>query len=310
MQHSVKIALIQASPVVNDLSKSLQLLENLLSESADKGAQLVVFGETWLCGYPAWLDHCPGIGIWDAPATKEAFEIMHANSLDIESAEFRMLSEIISKSGQYVVLGANEKCSKHAAHGTLYNSIFMFGPDGTLLNHHRKLMPTFTEKLLYGLGDGAGLKSIDTSFGKLSASICWEHWMPHVRQALHNSGEHIHIALWPDMHERHELASRHYAFEGRCFVVAMGQIQHAGSFPKGLDKPRHLENPKTQVLKGGSCVIGPDGRFILEPVYGSEEIIYTELEPASVIKERMTLDVSGHYNRTDIFEFKVHDTRK
>lgn len=308
----VKVALVQVSPVFQNLEKSIIKLKELLIEAKSNGAELIVFGETWLCGYPSWLDHCPNVAIWDAPEVKEAFLEMYHNCIEAGGKEMQSIQELVAKLGVYVVLGANESSSSGlGGKGTIYNSMFIIGPDGTIQNHHRKLMPTYTEKMLYGHGDGAGLKSVKSPFGNITGAICWEHWMPLTRQALHQAGEHIHVALWPMVHERHEIASRHYAFEGRCYVLAIGQIMKAADFPKGIKLPPQLQNdPQIQTLRGGSCVIGPDGNYILPPVFDKELIIYAELDANEVIKERMTLDVTGHYNRNDIFDFSINDSRK
>ncbi|MFZ6665860.1 carbon-nitrogen hydrolase family protein [Peijinzhouia sedimentorum] len=307
-----KVALVQVSPVFQNLEKSIIKLKELLIEAKSNGAELVVFGETWLCGYPSWLDYCPNVAVWDAPEVKEAFLEMYHNSIEAGGKEMQSIQELVAKLGVYVVLGANESVSSgFGGKGTIYNSMFILGPDGTIQNHHRKLMPTYTEKMLYGHGDGAGLKSVQSPFGNITGAICWEHWMPLTRQALHQAGEHIHVALWPMVHERHEIASRHYAFEGRCYVLAIGQIMKAADFPKGIELPLQLqEDPQIQTLRGGSCVIGPDGNYILPPVFDKELIIYAELDANEVIKERMTLDVTGHYNRNDIFDFSINDSRK
>lgn len=171
-------------------------------------------------------------------------------------------------------------------------------------------MPTYTEKMLYGLGDGYGLKAVDTEAGRVGASICWEHWMPLTRQALHDSGEHIHIALWPKVHEMHQVASRQYAFEGRCFVLAAGQMLKASDFPKSLEQPDYLKSdPDQWTLNGGSCVVAPNGSYLVDPVFDKEELMICELNLDEVIKERMTLDTSGHYQRRDVFDFKVDRNR-
>ena len=171
-------------------------------------------------------------------------------------------------------------------------------------------MPTFTEKMVYGIGDGKDLEAGATKAGRIGGMICWEHWMPLTRQALHNSGEDIHIAVWPTVFERHQLASRHYAFEGRCFVVAAGQILKASDFPKELTLPDHLkENPDTLTLKGGSCIIGPEGEYITEPVFDKEALVVGEVDLNNLVRERMTLDVSGHYQRNDVFKFEVKGER-
>ena len=160
--------------------------------------------------------------------------------------------------------------------------------------------------MVWGQGDGANLKAVDTSVGRVGGLICWEHWMPLARQVLHDSGEHIHIAVWHTVHEMHQLASRHYAFEGRCFVLAAGLLMKVRDLPSQLpvstelsDKPDHL------LLRGGSTIIGPDGNYLVEPVFDEERIVVAELSLDQIDKERMTLDVSGHYQRSDLFDLKV-----
>jgi nitrilase len=308
--HIVKIGIGQFSSVHLDLEKSLHKLETIFKEAANKSVSLLVMGETWLSGYPSWLDHCPDVAQWNNESLKEVYSQFYDNSIAVDSKEFQKLSGLCREYKTNICIGVNEKVEQGPGNGTVYNSIFFIDDVGILQNHHRKLMPTFTEKLLYGTGDGVGLKSVETSFGRISSSICWEHWMPLTRQALHDSGEHIHIALWPTVHEMHQIASRHYAFEGRCFVIAAGQMMKASDFPNELKKPDYLiTNPDKWILNGGSCVIGPDGKYILDPVFDKEDLIICELNTREVIKERMTLDTSGHYQRRDVFSFEVNRKR-
>lgn len=308
--HLVKIGIGQFSAVHLNLEKSLAKLEAIIREAASKKVNLLVMGETWLSGYPSWLDHCPEVAQWNNEALKEVYSQFYDNSIAVGSNEFQQLSNLCKKHQIQVCIGVNEKVKQGPGNGTVYNSIFYIDEAGVLQNHHRKLMPTFTEKLLYGTGDGVGLKSVETSFGRVTASICWEHWMPLTRQALHDSGEHIHIALWPTVHDMHQIASRHYAFEGRCFVIAAGQMMKAGDFPARLKKPDYLTNqPDQWILNGGSCVIGPDGKYLLPPLFDKEELITLEINTQDVIKERMTLDTSGHYQRRDVFSFDVIQKR-
>ena len=306
----IKIGIGQFSSVHLNLQKSLERLEWIIHEASGKNIQLLVLGETWLSGYPVWLDHCPDVARWDHEPTKEAFLRMHQSSITVPGKELEWICTLTEKHKLNLVIGINERIAAGAGQGTLYNSVLTISEEGFLLNHHRKLMPTYTEKMLYGLGkNSAGLKSADTTVGKISASICWEHWMPLTRQALHDSGEQIHVALWPNVHEMHQVASRHYAFEGRCFVIAAGQMLKAKDFPPELELPENLKsNPDKWVLRGGSCVIGPRGNYIVEPVFDKEELILCEIDLAEVIKERMTLDTSGHYQRKDIFHFQIKNT--
>ncbi|HXG85022.1 MAG TPA: nitrilase-related carbon-nitrogen hydrolase, partial [Pyrinomonadaceae bacterium] len=161
-------------------------------------------------------------------------------------------------------------------------------------------------RMVWGQGDAVGLEAVKADFGRVGSLICWEHWMPLARQAMHNSGEHIHIAVFPTVHETHQIASRHYALEGRCFVLAAGLIMTAADLPAQLLTETDLLKLPENILRGGSCIIAPDGRFVAEPVFDDETIIIAELDLTRIDKEKMTLDVSGHYSRPDIFDFAVN----
>ena len=302
----VKVAIVQAAPVFMNLEASLARAIEYMAEAAKNDAQLVVFGETWLPGYPAWLDYCPGVALWDHEPTKEVFAELRRNSLSVPSRAAGMMAQAAVDHHIVVVIGANERLDQGPGNGTLYNSLLTFGSDGALLNHHRKLVPTYTERLVWGQGDGSGLKAVDTSAGRIGGLICWEHWMPLARQVLHDSGEHLHIAVWPTVHEMHQVASRHYAFEGRCFVLAAGLLMKVRDLPAQLDVVTELsDQPDHLLLRGGSSIVGPDGRYIVEPVFDEERILFAELDLKAIDKERMTLDVSGHYQRADLFDLRV-----
>lgn len=311
MKESIKIGIIQSGAEYLDIQKSMDKAAALIEEAAEKGVELVVFGETWLSGYPAWLDHCPNAALWNDEPTKEVFARMYRNSVTVPGDETKVLCKLARTHHMVICIGVNEIVKTGIGNGTIYNSLLFIDANGSIVNHHRKLMPTFTEKLLYGIGDGHGLKASETHLGRIGGLICWEHWMPLTRQAMHNSGEHIHIAVWPWVHEMHQVASRHYAFEGRCFVVAVGQIMRVKDFPKELNLPDHLKNkPEESILKGGSCIIAPDGSYMLGPQIGNEGIIIHEITDLErIYKERMTLDTSGHYNRNDVFDFHLNMKR-
>jgi predicted amidohydrolase len=310
MKSTLTVAIIQASPAYLDLEKSLERMHHYLKEAVGKQAELVVFGETWLCGYPSWLDHCPNIALWDHGPTKDVFLKMLRSGVEVPSATTQQIGAWAKEYGVTIMVGANEVVSKGKGNGSIYNSLLLFDSNGDLVNHHRKLMPTYTEKMLYAHGDGVGLKTVDTGFGEIGGLICWEHWMPLTRQAMHDEKEIVHVAVWPCVFERHQIASRHYAFEGRCFVIAAGQILRVKDLPKELELPAHLKDkPEHLMLNGGSCVIGPDGSYLLEPQFDVEGVLICEIKDLDqAYKERMTLDVTGHYQRPDVFDFKVRKT--
>lgn len=302
---SLKVGLAQFAPVHFNKEATLQKLREIIEDAAKQKVQLLAVGETWLSGYPAWLDYSTNISQWDAPEMKQAFIQMFESSITVPGVETKEITTLAKKYKMGIVLGINEKVDEGPGNGTLYNTVLIFNEHGKLAVHHRKLMPTFTEKLLYGLGNGEGLEATPIHGVRVGALICWEHWMPLTRQAMHNSGEDVHVALWPNVHEMLQLSSKHYAFEGRNYVLAVGQIMKASDVPQGIKLTSEKKDKESLLLNGGSCVIGPDGKFIIEPVFDEEKLIITELDISKVYGERMALDTSGHYSRPDVFKFKV-----
>lgn len=305
----MKIAILQYAPQHLDLDASLSKAKQLISEAAKIKVDLAVFGEGWFSGYPAWLDHCTNIAFWNDPPMKKVYARMIENSLQRTSESMSELCALASEHEIGLVIGANEY-EPSTAKGTLYNSVFIINEKGEIANHHRKLVPTFTERLLHAHGDGQGLHAAEIKGAKVTASICWEHWMPLTRQSLHDTGEEIHVALWPKVHEMHQVASRQYAFEARCFVLAAGQIMHSDNFPPELEKKPEIQEEGRLVLNGGSCVIGPDGFYIKEPDFDREVMVTADLELGRIKEESLNLDVSGHYQRGDVFEFSVNRSRR
>ncbi len=306
MADKIIVGIVQTSPVFSNLAASVEKAVSKVEEAAKLGAKLVAFGETWLAGYPAWLDYCPNAALWNHEPTKKVFAQLRRNSVVVPGAETRTLGAIAAKHKIVLVIGINERVEQGAGNGTLYNSLLTFSTDGTLVNHHRKLVPTYTERLVWGQGDAAGLEAVKTDFGRVGALVCWEHWMPLARQALHISGEDIHVAVFPTVHETHQIASRHYALEGRCFVLAAGLLMKAADLPAELLTETDLSKLPENILRGGSCIVAPDGSFVVEPIFDEETIVTAELDLTFIDKEKMTLDVSGHYSRPDVFDFAVN----
>ena len=290
----IHVAIVQAAPVALDLAASMDKAVALIREAAARGARLIAFGETWLPGYPIWLDHCPDVALWNHEPAKEVFARLRRNSVEVPGAETARLAALARELDVTVAIGVNER-----AGGTLYNTLLVFAPD--LVLHHRKLVPTYSERMVWGQGDALDLGAAATPAGRVGGLICWEHWMPLARQAMHDSGEEIHVALWPTAHDLHQLASRHYAFEGRCFVLACGAISRVRDLPREFALP----DPDRLLQRGGSAIIAPDASYVAGPVFDEEVILDAEIDLEQIDRERMTLDVSGHYARPDVFSFEV-----
>ncbi len=308
---SLRVAILQTSPAAGDAAQSIRKLGDLAADAARRGVGLVAVGETWLPGYPAWIDHCPGSLLWGEPTTKAEFARYRAASVAVGGELDRMLAEVARATGVVLVVGCSERVDQGPGHATLYNSLLTYDATGRLVNHHRKLVPTYTERCIWGPGDADGLRAVQTAAGRVGGLVCWEHWMPLARQALHESREQIHVAVWPWVHEMHQIASRQYAFEARCFVLAVGQIQRAGQhLPAGMARREGLHTDDI-ILRGGSAIIAPDGSYLAGPVLDEETTIIADIDLSLIDREAMTLDVTGHYSRPDLFTFNVrHGTRR
>jgi len=296
---SIRVAIAQHAPVYHAKALSLAKALDLIHDAARQGAALVAFGETWFPGYPVWLDVCPTAALWNHEPTKRVFAELRENSISVAGAEVEALAAAARDCSIGVVIGINERVEQGPGQKTLYNSLLTFTPDGRLANHHPKLIPTFTERLVWGPGDGSGLASVPIGEVRVGGLICWEHWMPLARMAMHQVGEDIHIAVWPTANDLAQLASRHYAFEGRCFVLAVGLMMPTRDIPSLL--PHQVDG--LWVERGGSAIIGPDANYIVEPIYDREQLIVADLDLSMIDRECMNLDVSGHYARPDIFSF-------
>jgi predicted amidohydrolase len=306
---TVRAAAVQHAPVVLDRDRTVEKGVRLIGEAAQAGADLVVFPETWIPCYPLWVYG----GGFHSPGMKAAYARLLDNSVEVPSAATDALCAAARRHHVQVVMGLNERATD--AGGTIFNSLLYIGPDGEILGVHRKVMPTSAERTLWGQGDGSTLHVFDTPLGRLGGLICWEHWMPLARFAMHARREEIHVAAWPEMPEIHQMAARTYAFEGRCFVVCAGQYLARSMMPEDFEAPAAIEaladvySPDPDVLlPGGSGIIGPDGRWIAGPAGDEETIVLGDLDLSLLAGEYQALDSAGHYNRPDIFRLSV-DTR-
>ena len=298
------VAVAQATPVVLDLGGSIEKACQWIAEAGRRGARLVAFPETWIPCYPLWCD-AGTFGKWEHSPSKKLHARLVRNSVEIPSAETKKLCAAARQAQVAAVIGINER---DTSSGSLYNTLLFISSTGELLGRHRKLVPTFGERLVWGYGDAAGLQSYNLDGAHVGGLICWEHWMPLARHVLHASGEQIHVAAWPQCTETYQLASRHYAFEGRAFVLVAAAFLKKSDLPVDFELADDFKAAPEVLLQGGSAVIAPDASYVVEPVFGKEELITAEIDLERVSEEKLTLDVAGHYARPDLFDLRVRRT--
>ena len=303
MRERVTVACVQAEPVIFDREATLDKLDRLTAEAARAGASLVVFPETFIPVYPSstWAKAFAG---WADPRAKAAFALLAREAVEVPGPAADRLGEIARENGVLLVTGVNELDPSRP--GTLYNALLYHSADGRLLLHHRKLVPTNHERLVWGPGDGRGLRAIETPLGRVGGLICWENYMPLARFSLYESGVEIYIASTADDGDAWQATLVHIARESRAFVIAPSHFQRAASYPD--DFPLRAELEGHEILgRGGSAVLGPDGAYLAGPLYDEEGILYAELDPARLYEERQRFDPAGHYHRPDVLSLTVSE---
>lgn len=301
-----QIAIVQKAPVFLDKHKTIALAVATVAEAAGEGARLVIFTETFIPGYPTWIWRLrPGTD-WNLT------EALHArllkNAVDMDSEDLAPLYQAARKHKITIACGIEERDSA-LSQTTLYNSTIIIGPDGALLNKHRKLMPTNPERMVWGFGDATGLKVVETSAGRVGTLMCWENYMPLARYALYAQGVELYIAPTYDSGDDWISSLRHIAREGGCWVVGCGNLMQGRDIPDDFpDKARLYPDADEWINPGDSVVIAPGGEIVAGPMRAQSGILYCDidLEKAGVAKR--ALDVAGHYSRPDIFTLQV-DTR-
>jgi nitrilase len=295
------VACVQAEPAILDLERTIDKLELLAAEAAGNGAKLVVFPETFVAVYPSsrWAKAFAG---WLEPGAKETFARIALNAVAIGSPAEQRLAEAARALGIWLVTGVNEVDPRRP--GTIYNALLYHSPEGKLALHHRKLVPTNHERLIWGQGDGRGLNTVETGFGRIGGLICWENYMPLARFAVYESGVEIYVASTADDSEAWQATLIHIARESRAFVVAPCHFQRAQSYPDDFPLRAQLEGADT-LGSGGSAILAPDGSYLAGPAYEEETVLYAELEPTRLLEERQRFDPVGHYHRPDVLRLTV-----
>jgi nitrilase len=300
---SVTVAAVQATPVFLHREETLEKAIVLIADAASNGARLIAFPEAFVAGYPYWLwggqsESVPNL-------EQQGFAALWREAIDVPGPETARLGEAARSADACVVIGVNERESAYGR-ATLYNTVLTFGPDGVLLGRHRKLVPTYRERTVWGQGDGSTLQVVASPFGRIGTLICWENYMPLARYHQYAQGEQIHVAPTADASAAWGHVMRAIATEGRVYVVSVCQFFSRTQFP---DEPLLSGfTPDADVLSdGSSMIVAPDGSLLAGPLSGREGILYAPIELNRIIEEKHSLDVTGHYARPDIFQLVVNE---
>jgi nitrilase len=299
-----RLAVVQSAPVFLDRARTLKKAVASVREAAKGGARLVVFPEAFVPGYPAWMWRLRPGG--DMGLTEKLHSLLRANSVDLSGDDLAPLREVARKEKVAVVCGLHERDGDFGG-GTLYNTVVVIGPDGTILNRHRKLMPTNPERMVWGFGDASGLKSVETPCGRVGVLICWESYMPLARYALYAQGVDLYVAPTYDSGDRWVATMQHIAREGGCWVVSSGCAFRAQDIPDDVPGKADLfANPDEWVNPGDSVIVAPGGKITAGPLHEEFGILCADIDLERVGMARRSLDVVGHYSRPDVFQLQVN----
>jgi len=299
-----KLAIVQQAPAFLDKEKTIAKAVNSVKKAATQNADLVIFTEAFIPGYPTWIWRLRPGSDWGL--SEELHERLLRNAVSMESTDLNPLYEAAQQHNVTIVCGLVER-DHQLSQSTLYNSMVVIGADGSLLNKHRKLMPTNPERMVWGFGDASGLKAVATPAGRISTLLCWENYMPLARYALYAQGVEIYIAPTYDSGEGWTGSLQHIAREGRCWVVGCGNLIQASDLPVNFpDKDILYPDAEEWVNPGDSVVIAPDGEIVAGPMHKESGILYCEIDLEKTRIAKRALDVTGHYSRPDIFQLHVN----
>lgn len=297
-------AIVQQPPVFMNKHKTIQSAAALIEEAAGNGADLIVFTEAFIPGYPTWIWRLRPGGDWDL--SEELHERLLSNAVNVDSDDLLPIREAAKKHELTIVCGIEERDNR-LSQATLYNTVITIGPDGGILNKHRKLMPTNPERMVWGFGDATGLKVVDTPAGRIGALLCWENYMPLARYALYSQGIEIYIAPTYDSGESWIGSLQHIAREGCCWVLGCGNLMKGRDIPDDFPGKANLYPDADEwVNPGDSVVVAPGGEVMAGPMRAESGFLFCEIDTGKVGIARRALDVTGHYSRPDIFKLHVN----
>lgn len=299
-QKKVKVGVVQATPALFDIEKTIGIIISWIEKGAEAGCELLLFPESFIPCYPRGLTFEAMIGRRTDKGREQWFDYWQ-NSLDTSSGHLDTISAAIKKANLFVGLGVTER---ENTGGSLHCSLLYFDKQGNLTGKHRKLKPTGLERYIWAESDGSTLVSFDTEIGKIGGLICWENYMPLARMAMYQQGVEIYLAPTADSRDSWQSTMQHIALEGRCFVLAANQFVTKADYPE-----RYLENLKDEpeiMCPGGSVIISPMGELLAGPLWNEEGLLIAELDFSVLAKSKLDFDVVGHYARNDVFDFKVN----
>ncbi len=301
----MRIAAVQATPSFLDRAATLEIVIEKIGDAAALGAELVAFPETFVPGYPLWVD-ITNTSSWEDPEQQAAFARYLDQSVEIDSPEFHRVVDAARDNGVFVYLGVAERSRSG---GSIYCSLVAIDPRAGVVSVHRKLKPTFGERLVWADGDGAGLAVHKVGDVRVSGLNCWENWMPLARSALYAQGAQIHIATWPGSVSLTEDITRFVAREGRLFVVSVGASYREEHIPADFPLRDQVIAHGAKYYNGGSMIAGPDGTVVAGPLRHTEEILIADLDLDEVRRHRQNFDPAGHYSRPDVLKLTVNRDR-
>lgn len=296
----VRAAVVQAAPVAFDTEHTLEKAESLTGDAAGQGPELIVFPEAFVSAYPRGSAFGAVVGN-RTPEGREQYRIYWDSAIGVPGPTVDRLSEIARENRAHVVIGAVERDG-----GTLYYTVLFFASDGRYLGKHRKLMPTASERLIWGFGDGSTLPVFETPLGRLGAAICWENYLPLLRMTMYAKGIQLYCAPTADARNTWIATVQHIALEGRCFVLSFNQFCRRSDYPKEYDSefPDDLD---TVLCRGGSCIVDPLGRIIAGPDFEGETILCAKSDMGEIARGKFDFDVAGRYARPDVFRLYVNE---
>ncbi len=302
---TVRVAVVQAAPVLFDREATVEKAAGLVAEAAAGGARLVVFPEAFVPAYPRGLSFGAVVGSRSDEGRRLFARYFH-NAVEVPSPATDRLGAAAREAGVWLAIGVIER---DRAGGTLYCTLLYVGPDGAILGKHRKLKPTASERLIWGEGDGSTMPVLETDIGRLGGLICWENYMPLARAALYEKGVELYLAPTADARDGWQATMRHVALEGRCFVLACNQYVTKSMYPADLgpEALSDLEQAPEVMCRGGSAIVSPLGEYLAGPLYGEEGILYADLDRGDLAAARFDFDPVGHYARRDVFSLVVDE---